>query len=183
MYLSCSGVVLWRTCGVKPYETFTQMGSDASGNVSSLTRCVQVTLLNFMITPAGLEDQLLGVVVAAERPDLEEQRAALVVQSADNARRLADIEDRILEVLSSSEGNILDDATAVAAITEAKATANDIAEKQALAEVTEREIEVARVECCPLPGTHFRASLQRVLPCWAPHVCWHERPPSIPCGR
>lgn len=110
---------------------------------------MQVTLLNFMITPAGLEDQLLGVVVAAERPDLEEQRAALVVQSADNARRLADIEDRILEVLSSSEGNILDDATAVAAITEAKATANDIADKQALAEVTEREIEVARVECAP----------------------------------
>lgn len=127
---------------------------------------MQVTLLNFMITPAGLEDQLLGVVVAAERPDLEEQRAALVVQSADNARRLADIEDRILEVLSSSEGNILDDATAVAAITEAKATANDIAEKQALAEVTEREIEVARVECAPPPFTRLFASIP---------------PPAVPC--
>lgn len=32
---------------------------------------VQVTLLNFMITPAGLEDQLLGIVVAEERPDLQ----------------------------------------------------------------------------------------------------------------
>lgn len=51
-----------------------------------------------MITPAGLEDQLLGVVIAAERPDLEEQRSALVAQGAENARRLADIEDRILEV-------------------------------------------------------------------------------------
>lgn len=59
---------------------------------------MQVTLLNFMITPGGLEDQLLGVVIAAERPDLEEQRSALVAQSAENARRLADIEDRILEV-------------------------------------------------------------------------------------
>jgi hypothetical protein len=35
-----------------------------------------------MITPAGLADQLLGVVVAAERPDLEEQKAALVVAGA-----------------------------------------------------------------------------------------------------
>ncbi len=28
---------------------------------------VKVTLLNFMITPEGLEDQLLGIVVAKER--------------------------------------------------------------------------------------------------------------------
>lgn len=63
---------------------------------------------------------------------------------------------RSMQVLSSSEGNILDDATAVATITEAKATANDIAEKQALAAGTERDIEAARVECalppcCALP--------------------------------
>ncbi len=31
-----------------------------------------------MITPDGLADQLLGVVVAQERPDLEEQRQQLV---------------------------------------------------------------------------------------------------------
>jgi hypothetical protein len=43
---------------------------------------VKVNLLNFMITPAGLADQLLGVVVAAERPDLEAQKAALVLASA-----------------------------------------------------------------------------------------------------
>ena len=36
---------------------------------------VKVTLLNFMITPDGLEDQLLGIVVAKERPDLEEEKA------------------------------------------------------------------------------------------------------------
>ena len=37
-----------------------------------------MTLLNFMITPAGLADQLLGVAVTTERPDLEEQKAQLV---------------------------------------------------------------------------------------------------------
>jgi hypothetical protein len=42
----------------------------------------KVTLLNFLITPAGLSDQLLGVLVAAERPDLETQKAALVVSGA-----------------------------------------------------------------------------------------------------
>jgi cobalamin biosynthesis protein CobD/CbiB len=39
---------------------------------------LQVTLLNFMITQEGLSDQLLGVVVAQEMPDLEEQRQQLV---------------------------------------------------------------------------------------------------------
>lgn len=48
---------------------------------------VKVNLLNFMITPAGLADQLLGVVVAAERPHLEEQKAALVLAGAGAATR------------------------------------------------------------------------------------------------
>lgn len=59
---------------------------------------VKVTLLNFMITPDGLSDQLLGVTVAQERPDLEEQRQKLVVESAENKRKLKDIEDKILKV-------------------------------------------------------------------------------------
>ena len=47
---------------------------------------VKVTLLNFMITPVGLEDQLLGIVVAKERPDLEAEKNQLIVQGADNKR-------------------------------------------------------------------------------------------------
>ena len=45
-----------------------------------------------------------GVVVAKERPDLEEQRNELVVQSADNKRKLKEIEDKILEVMVPSLG-------------------------------------------------------------------------------
>ena len=44
---------------------------------------VKVTLLNFMITPEGLQDQLLGIVVSQERPDLEDQRTALILESAN----------------------------------------------------------------------------------------------------
>lgn len=39
-----------------------------------------------MITPEGLQDQLLGIVVAKERPELEEEKNALILQSADNKR-------------------------------------------------------------------------------------------------
>ena len=33
-----------------------------------------------------MQDQLLGIVVARERPDLEEEKQALIVQGADNKR-------------------------------------------------------------------------------------------------
>ena len=56
-----------------------------------------------MITPAGLEDQLLGIVAAKEKPQLEEQKNELILESAKNKRQLKEIEDKILEVLSSSQ--------------------------------------------------------------------------------
>ncbi|KAJ7552701.1 hypothetical protein O6H91_06G065600 [Diphasiastrum complanatum] len=105
---------------------------------------VKVTLLNFMITKDGLSDQLLGVVVASERPDLEQQKSELVLQSAENKKRLKELEDQILEVLSTSEGNILEDETAVKIISESKIVGNDINVKQTLAEQTEHNIDKAR---------------------------------------
>jgi len=64
---------------------------------------VKVTLLNFMITPQGLQDQLLGIVAAKEKPELEEKKNQLIVESAANKNKLKEIEDEILRVLSTSE--------------------------------------------------------------------------------
>ena len=50
-----------------------------------------------------------GIVVAKERPELEEEKNHLILQSAANKKQLKEIEDKILEVLSKSEGNILED--------------------------------------------------------------------------
>jgi dynein heavy chain len=106
--------------------------------------CTRVTLLNFMITPDGLEDQLLGIVVAKERPTLEHERSLLVVASAQNQKKLKEIEDKILEVMRQSKGNILDDENAIEVLSVSKSIANDIEEKQAIGVKTEREIEVSR---------------------------------------
>ena len=56
-----------------------------------------------MITPMGLEDQLLGIVAAKEKPQLEEQKNELILESAKTRRQLKEIEDKILEVLSTSQ--------------------------------------------------------------------------------
>lgn len=39
-----------------------------------------------MITSEGMQDQLLGIVVARERPDLEGEKQALILQGAANKR-------------------------------------------------------------------------------------------------
>ncbi|KAJ3073863.1 Dynein heavy chain 7, axonemal [Podochytrium sp. JEL0797] len=110
----------------------------------------KVTLLNFMITPEGLEDQLLGIVIAKERPELEEMKNQLLLQSAENKKQLQEIEDKILEVLSSSEGNILEDETAIQILSSSKVLANTISEKQATAEKTEIKIDEIRIGYKPI---------------------------------
>ena len=67
-----------------------------------------MSLLAFMTTREGLEDQLLGIVVAKERPELEEEKGRLILAGAENKRRLKEVEDKILRVLSTSQGNILE---------------------------------------------------------------------------
>ncbi|XP_053325574.1 dynein axonemal heavy chain 12 [Spea bombifrons] len=104
----------------------------------------KVSLLNFMITPEGLEDQLLGIVVAKERPELEEERNVLILQSAANKKQLKEIEDKILETLQSSEGNILEDESAIQILDSAKIMSNEITKKQQIAEKTEIKIAESR---------------------------------------
>ncbi|ODM99586.1 Dynein heavy chain 7, axonemal [Orchesella cincta] len=110
----------------------------------------KVLLLNFMITLEGLEDQLLGIVVAKERPELEEERQQLVQQSAANSKALKEVEDNILNTLSSSEGNILEDATAIEILDSSKQISNDITEKQKNAVETEKQITASRAGYRPV---------------------------------
>ena len=86
--------------------------------------------MNFMITPLGLQDQLLGIVAAKEKPELEEKKNQLILESAANKKQLKEIEDKILEVLSSSEGNILEDETAIKVLSSSKTLSEEITAKQ-----------------------------------------------------
>jgi len=117
---------------------------------------VKVTCLNFMITPEGLEDQLLGIVVAKERPELQEEKEGLVLEAAENKKQLQDIENRILQVLSESEGNILDDQTAIDILSSSKKISDDIARKQKIAEAASERLDATRAGYVPAAA---RASL------------------------
>eukprot|EP01135_Chromosphaera_perkinsii_P000898 Nk52_evm61s152 gene=Nk52_evmTU61s152 len=110
----------------------------------------KVALLNFMITRDGLSDQLLGIVVAKEKPELEEEKNQLILQSAQNKKTLQEIEDKILETLSSGEGNILEDESAIQILSSSKVLSDEISEKQKIAEETEKKIDNTRKGYTPI---------------------------------
>lgn len=62
-------------------------------------------VINYQVTLSGLEDQLLSVVVRNERPDLEEQREKLIIETSENKNLLQELEDSLLRELSTSTGN------------------------------------------------------------------------------
>ncbi|CAM6094963.1 unnamed protein product [Calypogeia fissa] len=105
---------------------------------------VKVTLLNFFVTPEGLEDQLLGNVVTKERPDLAEMKTQLTLSNASMKRELKELEAKILYLLSNAEGNILDDEELINTLAQSKITSDEIKVKVQEAEKTEVEIDKTR---------------------------------------
>lgn len=110
----------------------------------------KVTVINFALTMNALEDQLLGIVVAKERPDLQEKREYLIVQSAANRKALKQVEDNILKTLSVSGSSILEDEEAIEILDSSKILSIDIIRKQASAKKTEMQIEGFRQSYKPI---------------------------------
>ena len=117
---------------------------------------VKVSLVNFTITPRGLEDQMLGIFVVNELPALEERKNSLVLETARMKKNLLDIETTILHMLSVSKGNILDDKDLIDTLARSKLTSAGITAQVQEAEDTEREIDAKREAYRPVA---FRASV------------------------
>ena len=88
--------------------------------------CIKVTLINFTVTIDGLEQQMLGDVVIAERPEVEEKRDKLVLTMAKDAGTLKDLENNILKLLSGATlEEILDEDTLIETLEDSKKTSGD----------------------------------------------------------
>ena len=84
------------------------------------------------------------MVVAKERPDLEEQKAELTQQQNEFTIKLKELEDNLLAMLANAEGDILGDEDLIISLEETKATSQEINEKVAIAKETEITIAKAR---------------------------------------
>ena len=86
----------------------------------------QCTLINFIATESGLEDQLLEKVVKCEQPELERQKQELVSMFQKFKIDLVELEDQLLERLANAPEDILSDVPLIESLEETKLKATEI---------------------------------------------------------
>merc|ERR1712048_19619 len=69
----------------------------------------QCSLINFIVTESGLEEQLLALVVNKEKPQLEKDKQELVENINKFMVRLNGLENDLLKKLSEAPDDILSD--------------------------------------------------------------------------
>eukprot|EP00937_MAST-01D_sp_MAST-1D-sp2_P002352 g2352.t1 len=102
----------------------------------------ECTLVNFTITRAGLEDQLLHLVVHKERPDLAKQNVTLIQQQNSYKIHILQLEDDILQRLAKAEGDITEDVELIESLEHSKSVASDIEAKSQVARDTQKSIAI-----------------------------------------
>lgn len=111
---------------------------------------IKVTLINFTVTPAGLEDQLLIEVIKNEKPALEEQRDNLIVEMSDYNKQLLELQDKILRQINDIQGNILDNEDIIITLEASKGTSQFIEKSMKKAQETTDSINLTREEYRPI---------------------------------
>lgn len=103
--------------------------------------CVKVTMLNFMVTYKGLEDQMLNIVVTHEDPNNMKKRNEAIIRNAANQKKKGELEDKILNQIATSETDILEDDVLLETLDESKAQCKQIDQQLEESQVIMRNIE------------------------------------------
>eukprot|EP00912_Choanoflagellata_sp_UC4_P002386 UC4_evm3s1504 len=110
----------------------------------------KVSIINMILSPSGLEDQMLGMTVAEERPDLEEAKNQLIISNAKMAAELKDLETKILTLLAECEGSPVDDVELIDTLDASKVKSDEISAKVLIAKETEKDIDDTRLLYVPV---------------------------------
>jgi len=82
--------------------------------------------------------------VKSERPDIEEQRETLIMETSENKNLLQQLEDSLLREIATDEGNMLDNIELIETLENIKTSTNEVMTKLFLAEVTSADINKLR---------------------------------------
>lgn len=82
--------------------------------------------VNFSVTSLGLESQLLGITIQYEKPELEEQKVAMLEKEEHLKIEITKLESRLLEELADSSGDLLQNTQLINSLNEVKAQSNSI---------------------------------------------------------
>ena len=119
---------------------------------------VKISLLNFAITPFGLEEQMLNQLVTLEFPELQAQKEEIIMSNAKNAKITYDLENKILHTLSAAEEimDLLKNDDLINILDDSKKVTTEIEEQRKISEVAEKKIDETRES---FRSVAFRASL------------------------
>ena len=89
----------------------------------------QCTIINFIVTEGGLEDQLLALVVKSEKPELEATKEQLTEQSNQYMIQLFELEANLLTKLTDANPDtILENIELIESLESTKKTSQEIQE-------------------------------------------------------
>ena len=101
-------------------------------------------VVNFTVTKAGLEDQLLAYVVESEIPDVEVTRASVRASMSQYKIQLSSLEDDLLQRLADAPEDILSDVPLINSLEATKVTVDDITRAAGVSNDMQRRVEGAR---------------------------------------
>ncbi|RZC33069.1 cytoplasmic dynein 2 heavy chain 1 [Asbolus verrucosus] len=108
-----------------------------------------VSTMNFTVTHAGLTEQLLSCTIRQENPELEDKRKQLLREREELQEKQYQLQNRLLEDLANSSGDILQNSNLLASLNETKASSSAISKAlQESSEIQKRlrsEYEVLRL--------------------------------------
>ena len=101
----------------------------------------KVTILNFTITKQGLREQLRTLICEQECPKETQEKQRVTISASENRKILMEQEEKILALLQSTQGNLLDDEVVINSLTECKTISEDVEKKLKSAKIAEKRIE------------------------------------------
>ena len=102
------------------------------------------TVVDFTVTEHGLEEQLLARVIEREQKSLEDQLHIVLKEVNDNTKALEELDNSLLQRLSASQGQLIDDAELINVLGSLKEKALEVSSKLKTAAETRRTIRERR---------------------------------------
>jgi dynein heavy chain 1 len=106
--------------------------------------------VNFTVTPSSLQNKCLNIFLKEERPDIDKKRSDIIKLQGEFRVKLREFEDKLLNELTESEGNLLQNDKLIKTLEKLQSESKQISEEVEKADETMKQIQEVTEEYLPL---------------------------------